>query len=192
MDNTKHTANYLASRFFGSKISLKKIYNLKNCHWSIVRYICDSIDKNHKKTKKFETKLYQSQIAKFTFLSRKTINIEIQFLIKKRILQLNDNGAITIGKTLYACNLRLQDKEVLPNVTHLRSVTTGYISNSSNFTKKSNGSSNHKTQESHVSSVEKQSTTFDQHRECRQEKGSDLLEAWIKQNERGQDAPKKK
>ena len=74
MDNNKHTANFLATSFIGTNISLKKIYGIKNCHWAIIRYICDSIDKNYAKKKKFQTKIYQSQIAKFCMLSRKTVN----------------------------------------------------------------------------------------------------------------------
>jgi hypothetical protein len=159
MDNNKknaarqqnhHTADFLASTFLGSNISLKKIYGLKTLHWAIIRYLCDSIDKNYNKKHKFETKIYQSQIAKFTILSRKTINKEIQHLIKKRIFKYVGTGltsrrnTLTIGKTLIACNCRLQDKEVLPTVTSVRSVTQGYISNSSNITNYQNGSSNPK------------------------------------------------
>jgi hypothetical protein len=133
MDSTEHTANFLASYFLGSNISRKKIYGLKSCHWAIIRYICDSIDKNYRKRKKLETKLYQSQIAKFTYLSRKTVNVELQYLIKKRILRYISKNKLTIGKVLIACNVRLQRKEVLPQVTKDRYVTSGYTSNSSNL-----------------------------------------------------------
>ena len=136
MDDTKHTANFLASYFLTSKNCLKPIYNLKAIHIAIIRYVCDSIDKNYSKRKKFENKIYQSQIAKYCFLSRKTINKEIQFLIKKRLLAYTKKNTFTVGKVLITCNRRLQGKDVSPMVTGARSVTQGYISNSSNSSNK--------------------------------------------------------
>jgi len=156
MNDTKHSANFLASRFLTSKICLKKIYNLKSCHVSIIRYICDSIDFNFSKRKKFENKIYQSQIAKFTFLSRKTVNIELQHLAKKRIIKYISKNTFTVGQTLIACNLRLQSKEVLRIVTRARSVTSGYTSNSSNFTNKLYASHSEKPK----ASEPKQTTKF--------------------------------
>lgn len=159
MDDIKHTANFLASSFFGTKLSLK--YKLKNIHWAIIRYLCDCIDKNYKIRKKFEIKIYQSQISKFTFLSRKTINKEIKFLIKKRIIKLIKKNVYCLGKLLYACNLRLQKKEVSPRVTDVRSVTVGYISNSSNSTNKSFPlKTNNQNQKANLASVDNQSTSY--------------------------------
>lgn len=159
MDDIKHTANYLASKFFGSKISLKTIYSLKTCHWAIIRYICDSIDKNYKKRKKFETKIYQSQIASFTYLNRKTVNIEIKHLIKKRLIKKTSKNTYTIGKVLYACNLRLHGKDVLPQVTTHRSVTSGNTSNSSNSSNSRKCSSNIEKQKQ-FADVEGQTTSY--------------------------------
>jgi 3-polyprenyl-4-hydroxybenzoate decarboxylase len=149
MDNTKHTANFLVSNFLIHKICLKPIYGLKTIHIAILRYIADSIDVTYKKTKKFQTKLYQSQIAKFTFLTRRTINKEIQFLIKKRFIKVVDKNIYLIGKVLYAWERRSHPQEVRTTITKLRSEKYVHTSNSSNFTNKHG-----------FASVEKQSTSF--------------------------------
>ena len=131
----KHTANYLASSFFGSNLSLR--YKLKTIHWAIIRYLCDCIDKNYKKTKKFEVTIYQSQIAKFIFSARETVNREIKVLVKKRILKpiKDKKNVYTLGKLLPACDIRSHPIEVCRNITPHRSVTLDHTSNSSNLTK---------------------------------------------------------
>ena len=144
MDNTQHTANYLSSRFLCSKISIEKKYAITCTNYAIIRYMCDSIDINNAKHKKYETKLYQSQIAKFTHLTRKTVNKALQHLFKIKLFKKvkSPNGKLkkntyTLGRLLPACNRRLQEKEVSPKVTDVRSVTLGYTSNSSYITNNS-------------------------------------------------------
>lgn len=83
---SKHTANFLVSHFLSSKRSLKKIYGLRISHISILRYICDSIDINYSKRKQFNTKLYQTQISKFSRNSERTVRDGLNHLIKKRLI----------------------------------------------------------------------------------------------------------
>lgn len=102
MHNNKHTANFLASSFLKSKRSLKKIYNLDPFCISILRYVCDSIDINHKKSKKFETKISQMQIAKHCWMSKRKVKYSVRNLTKKRLLKYLDHkaGILTLGKIL--------------------------------------------------------------------------------------------
>jgi len=97
-----HTANYLASKFLNSKRSLKKVYGLNASHITILRYICDSIDMNYSKRKQFNTKLYQSQISKYSRNSLRTTNNHIGYLIKKRLIVCIDTKKriYSIGKVL--------------------------------------------------------------------------------------------
>jgi len=132
--NNNSSANFLASLFLSSKRCLKPIYGFKSYHIAIIRYICDSIDKTYRKTGKLQTRLYQSQIATYTFLSRKTVNESIKHLLKKRIIRLVDKSVISIGKVLLTCNPQLHGIDVSPTVTRHRYVTHGYTSNSSNIT----------------------------------------------------------
>lgn len=100
----KYTANYLASSFLLSRRSLKKIYKLTATSIAILRYVCDSIDLNFKKNKKFETKLHQSQIAKFVHSSRKTVNQHLLVLISKKLLKYdNENYILSCGQVLISC-----------------------------------------------------------------------------------------
>ena len=88
---------------------------------------------------------------------------------------------ITTGKTLHACNRRLQDKEVLPQVTRVRSVTQGYISNSSNLSNKENYATHSKKQDQKqtqpMASATSQSTSSANIKEHRQ---SDIA-PWIRE-----------
>jgi hypothetical protein len=164
--DNQHKANFLASLFLSSNISLKEKYGIKDHHIAIIRYLCDSIDRTHAKTKKFETKIYQSQIARFARCSRKTVNIELQHLLRIKIFKIakkpdgtKKKNTYTLSTLLPACYLRLQKKEVSPLVTKARSVTQGYTSNSSNFTNKEKQSLaflNHTP----VASVENQTTSY--------------------------------
>ena len=133
-ENSKSSANFLASLFLSSKRCTKKIYALKSHHVAIIRYVCDSIDKTHKKTRKFQTRLYQSQIAKYTFISRETVNRSIKHLIKKRLLRIVDKNTLSIGKILHTCDPQSQTQDVCSTVTRPRSVILSHTSNSSNIT----------------------------------------------------------
>lgn len=137
-NDNKHTANFLVSLFLSSKRSLKKIYGLRNSHITILRYICDSIDLNYKKRKKFETKLYQSQIGTFSRNSLRTVNSHIGYLIRKKFIICIDEKKrlYTIGKVLTTYATIAYTLEVRKNRHEERSTQPLRISNSSNFTNK--------------------------------------------------------
>lgn len=184
-NDNKHTASFLASIFLMSKHSLKKLYSLNIGGIAILRYICDSIDLNFKKRKKFETKLYQAQIAKFCRCSLTFVKEQIKHLLKKRLLKYDaKKRSFKIGKVLSAWALRAYTKEVAATRLEVRSSRVAATSYSSNFTNSKAGSTNHKkqiksTEQSAISNVEKQSTSFDKSKEGRQERGSALLEEYM-------------
>jgi len=163
----KDDANFMAATFLGSKRSLKKVYGLKCHHLAILRYICDSIDKSKKKSKKLETRLYLSQIVKFTHASRSTVIRSIQHLIKKRLLKLSTKSTYTVGIILHMSVTVTLTKEVCHRDTYQRSVSQGHLSNFTNITKGGKSypqvqNSSNRDPDNHagLTSVEQQSTSY--------------------------------
>ena len=163
-DTPKHTANFLISYFLLSKRSLKKIYGLRNSHISILRYICDSIDMNYAKRKQFSAKLYQTQIAKYSRNSERTVRDALKHLVKKRLIAYCGKSKFTIGKIL---SIQAMVAGRIDTGNHCRQDRYRQplpASNSSNLTNKSK-EKNHKSyeqkdkQNAHAS-VENQSTSF--------------------------------
>lgn len=137
MNNNKHRASYLVCSFLSSKRSLRDIYSLNSNHRLILYYLASSLDIAHSKTKKNSTVVFQSQIARYTGLSSRTVNRNFSHLIKKKLLTYLDDRhrQIGVGKVLLAyANLShpldVRQSDVDPRYTP--NWRTTYASNKSN------------------------------------------------------------
>jgi hypothetical protein len=91
-DNTgakkvKHSAAFQCSFFLMSKKCLDPEYKINIYHALILRYICDCIDANFRKTKKSYAQISHSQIATYCFCSVDSVKRSIAALIKCKLLK---------------------------------------------------------------------------------------------------------
>lgn len=159
---TNHTANFLVSSFLMSNRCLKPIYRLNSYATAILRYICDSMDIQFKKTRSLHTRLYHSQIAAHSFCSIDTVKRALNLLISKRLLsKVKDKKCtFTIGKILTIWGCQHYPLEVVLIAPFDRSRAISTTSNSSNITNKRTSSKTDPKALIMSTDVTKQSTSY--------------------------------